>query len=555
MKLTHWINESDKKGEFNIVLSIQNALQLPIMKDTKLVAGEKGIHNQINWVTVVEIVEDIERVEDGEFLITTGFNLLEDDGTIQNFHDLIRYRALSGIAIYTSFYMESIPESFIMYANEHHLPLIEIPVDINFSEITKAVLEQLVNRQTRLLEQSENIHRELTNYVLNDQSLTEVTKRLAQLTYSNIFIYNEERDIIYSHIDASEITYYVPTNLLHYLHKDSSEHMTVDHIVYSIYPIIAKQACFGWIVMTKHEKNWQQLDDIAIERSISIYAMEFIKKQAVEEAQLRIQSNLLEDIFSHNYINEQTIIDQAWKLHYDITVKQCVFHITFTNLEEIEHHHVDRLYHLTEQTLQQKNKQHLIQSKLHSIIFLTDVSGDTDDKQYKRSIQLAKELQEKWKYFYPKKELIIGIGRPYEQLNYLNKSAVEAQYAVRLYELMDSQNGLVHYQDVGMYDLLLDMDNKGINLIKFYEKHISSLIDESNQKIDLIKTLDVYFKQNQSIQKASEKLFIHRHTLRYRLKQIEIKTGLDLKCTDDLLKLQLGMMAFKLVSTLQMDSS
>src|SRR5699024_12744522 len=116
----------------------------------------------------------------------------------------------------TSFYMESIPESFIMYANEHHLPLIEIPVDINFSEITKAVLEQLVNRQTRLLEQSENIHRELTNYVLNDQSLTEVTKRLAQITYTNIYIYNQESDIIYSHNHANELNYYVTTNLFHY---------------------------------------------------------------------------------------------------------------------------------------------------------------------------------------------------------------------------------------------------------------------------------------------------------------------------------------------------
>lgn len=523
------------------------------MEQTKIVAGKDGIDNQIKWVTVVEILEDIERVEDGEFLITTGFNLLEDRARMEVFHDLLRFRSLSAVAIYTSFYMEKIPNSFIDLANEHHLPLIEIPIDINFSEITREVLEQLVNRQTRLLEQSEHVHRELTKYVLNDQSLTEVTKRLAQLTTSTIFIYNEHHDVIYSNTDIEAQTVDLSLYLHHTLDKETSEHVTIDGIVYTIYPIIAKQTCFGWIVMKKLEENWQQLDDIAIERSISIYAMEFIKKQAVEEAQLRIQSNLLEDIFSHNYMNERLIIDQALKLDYDLTMTQCVFHLTFTNTEAVEPFHVDRLYHITEQMLLQKNKQHIIQTKLHSIIFLTNVNGKTEEEQYNRSMQLANDLQHEWYYAYPSIELIIGIGKPYEQMNELGKSAREARYAIQLHELLDNGNHLVHYSDLGMYDLLLEMNRKGIDLKEMYEVHVNEIIDETNKKIDLIETLDVFFKNNQSIQQASEKLFIHRHTLRYRLKQIEEKTGLDLKSTDDLLKLQLGVMAYKLMSILHMD--
>lgn len=539
---------------------MKDALQLPVMETTKLVAGKKGINKKIKWVTIVEVLEDIERIQDGEFLITTGFNLLEDKERMDVFHNLLRLRPLSGVAIYTSFYMETIPESFIELADKHDLPLIEIPTDINFSEITKVVLEYIVNKQTRLLEQSEKIHHELTTMILNDQSLTEVTNRLAQLTDSNIYIYNEFYDISYSSSDLGHISHTTFTinqqeidisrYLLYSLEKESKEHIRIENCVFTIYPIIAKQSCFGWIVMVKSQDNWQELDDIAIERAASIYAMEFLKKQAVEETQLRIQSNLLEDIFNKNYINERLIIDQALKLDYDLSVTQCVFHVTFKHLKKADIHLVDRLYQMIEHLLIQKNKQYMIQTKLQSAILLTNINGDTDDKLYRQAVQLANELKEEWQYYFPKNELLIGIGNFYDQVADLGKSAKEAQYAAQLSQLIDSKSNITHYRDLGMYDLLLEMNQSGINLTNIYKNSLNGLFADTEREIDLIETIEAYFKNSQSIQRTSEELFIHRHTLRYRLNQIEQRTGLNLKSTDDLMKLHFGVMAYKLVNIL-----
>ncbi|RKJ15608.1 PucR family transcriptional regulator, partial [Butyricicoccus sp. 1XD8-22] len=140
--------------------------------------------------------------------------------------------------------------------------------------------------------------------------------------------------------------------------------------------------------------------------------------------------------------------------------------------------------------------------------------------------------------------------RDYEDVNQLGNSSTEAQYAVNLHELIGTNTNIVHYDDLGMYDLLLEMQRAGIDLTSIYRDQISGLFNEGDKELDLIATLDSYFKNNQSIQKAAEELYIHRHTLRYRLNQIEIKTGLDIKCTEDLLKLQLGVMAYKLVRLL-----
>lgn len=553
------------RGTYQLTISIKDALKLPIMEETKLIAGEKGLNNHIHWVTVIEIVEDIDRLQPGEFLITTGFKLLEDQTRLESFHRLLESELLSGVAIYTSFYMTEIPDSFIQLADKHHLPLIEIPVDINFSEITKEILAQLVNQQAYLLAHSEKTHHELTKLVLNDQSLTEVTKRLAQLTSAKLVIYNEFYDIIYHNNDFcpmdncsfSNSTLFVHDQeinlsqyLLRSLDKEAKENIILDQNIITIYPIIAKQSCFGWIALLKPKAHWQEMDDVAIGRASTIYAMEFLKKQAVEETRMRIQSNLLEDIFNKNEANERLIIDQALKLNYDLSLTQSVFHVTFKQSENVATHVIDRLYYMTENVLIQKNKQHIIQAKLQSIIFLTNVLGKTPEEQYEHAKQLADELLTEWQFYFPKNELVIGIGKSYHQLSSLSASAQEARDAVTLYPLINDSIQAIHYDDLGMYDFLIKMRREGIDLQAVFQEKISGLLHDAAREIDLLETIYIYFKNNQSIQKSAEKLFIHRHTLRYRLKQVEQKTGLHLKNTDDLLKLQIGVMAFKLGSIL-----
>src|SRR5690625_7097612 len=80
------------------------------------------------------------------------------------------------------------------------------------------------------------------------------------------------------------------------------------------------------------------------------------------------------------------------------------------------------------------------------------------------------------------------------------------------------------------------MKRLGIKLSTIYSENINRLQAESGKEIDLIETIEIYFKNNQSIQQTAKELFIHRHTLRYRLDQVEQRTGLNLKSTDDLLK-------------------
>src|SRR5690625_3155733 len=245
--------------------------------------------------------------------------------------------------------------------------------------------------------------------------------------------------------------------LLESFKKESKDNIYYQDRIFTIYPIIAKQECFGWIVMLKRHDDWIELDDIAIERAAVVYAMEFLKKQAIEETELSIQSNLLDDLMRGNYQNDQLIIDQALKLQYDVTVPQNVFHLTFKQSGKIDIQMIDRLYKITERLLLGKNKRYMIQAKLQSVIVLTHAIGPSAKDRRQRARRFAKELLQEWNYYFPKTNLLIGIGNDYDAINHLRKSAREARYAALLYKIVDQNAQIIHYEDLGMYDLLLEM--------------------------------------------------------------------------------------------------
>ncbi|MGI9048437.1 MAG: PucR family transcriptional regulator [Rubrobacteraceae bacterium] len=62
---------------------------------------------------------------------------------------------------------------------------------------------------------------------------------------------------------------------------------------------------------------------------------------------------------------------------------------------------------------------------------------------------------------------------------------------------------------------------------------------------DLIRTLSVYFAANANISEAADRLFLHRNSLRYRLKRAGELTGLNLNDDRVRLALQLGLLAIR----------
>lgn len=509
-------------------ITIQEALRLPVMSETKLVAGLDGLGNEIKWVTIVEVIEDISRFQEGEFLITTGFGLLDNEQKRAHFLALLANRKLSGVAIYTGFYLHEIPETFIEVANEAKLPIIEIPTNINFSALTRAILEQIVNKQLKLYEYSLAIHKEFNRLVLSDQGLEPITRVLSGLIQGSVILLNED-GVIMDYL------------LLHEGVDLESQEILNPALQLESYPIIANETGYGSILAVKEAGSWKDLDFIAIEHAATVYAVEFLKQKAVEDTEIRLQGDFLDEILNQNFKNAGLAIERGKRLGLDLTLNQAVLHFKVEADPE-------RLYHLVQQAMREQNRQFILRYKWDGLVMLTHVMESLEQTPRIYLLDVAKDIEARWKQSYPLSSLRVGIGRNYRDFQQLAKSAKEAEYALTFARLLLKPKTVVHYDDLGLYHLLIQMKELGVDLKEFCEANLSNLISMKRQGMDLILTLETYLLNNQSIHTTAADLYIHRHTLKYRLNQIEKKTGMDLSSADDRMKLQLAIMAYKLLN-------
>lgn len=549
------------QGDVVMTMSIRETLNLPIMNHMKLVAGFDGLNNTVNWVTIVEVIEDVARLQKGEFLLTTGYGLNENEEQLKKLEELFSLDKLSGIAIYTGFYINEIPDCLIDAANKYHLPLFELPTNINFSAITKEMLESIVNKQMAQIQNSLTIHKQLTKLVSEGQGFFPITQTLSNLTDGNVIVFGEWAEPIHNIEKKHRITFTPNGNLL----VDDEEidiKQTLQEIYQSqkpikliqanlqiiVHPLIVNMSVFGGVVMIKDLKACSYADDIAIEHAATVYAIDQLKHNAVEETHSRLQGDFLEELLQSKFTNEKNIIEQGQKFGYDITQPQSVIQLKLSqDFSEVNKlYYFDKLSNLVKQVLKNKNIHAILRTSYNSVIALFHVHGDTSKEQKKYSKQIAESILKEWKYFYAEIPINLGIGNSYDRPSLLAQSAKEADYAITFFELFEDKQ-LIHFDDLGTYHLLIEMMEAGVDLKSFYLKNLEPILHQRKQGVDLFHTLDIFFQNNRNIQSTAAKLFIHRHTLTYRLAQIEKKTDVSLKSQDDIVKLQLSIMAYKTI--------
>jgi purine catabolism regulator len=86
------------------------------------------------------------------------------------------------------------------------------------------------------------------------------------------------------------------------------------------------------------------------------------------------------------------------------------------------------------------------------------------------------------------------------------------------------------------------------NLREFYEKTLKELAQPLDQdKIGLLDTLNLYFKNNGNIAETAKQLFVHRNTVIYRLQKCEDILGENLKDPDVAFELRLALLIQTLI--------
>jgi sugar diacid utilization regulator len=131
----------------------------------------------------------------------------------------------------------------------------------------------------------------------------------------------------------------------------------------------------------------------------------------------------------------------------------------------------------------------------------------------------------------------------------LARAGSEALLAANVAEADQEQQSVLAFEDTGAYRLLLTtMTESPDELERFYADTLEPLVAYDEQyATDLVQTLEAYLDCDGNVAQTAQRLFTHRHTIRYRLERARELSGLDVGSSDGREKLSLGLKAMRVL--------
>ena len=137
---------------------------------------------------------------------------------------------------------------------------------------------------------------------------------------------------------------------------------------------------------------------------------------------------------------------------------------------------------------------------------------------------------------------VVGIGTAVSGIKDLARSFKEAQIALEVGKVFDTEKNIVSYDNLGIARLIYQLPTTLCEtfLREVFKRGSIEALDQ-----ETLFTIQRFFENNLNVSETSRKLFVHRNTLVYRLEKIKKLTGLDLREFEDAIVFKVALMVKK----------
>ena len=270
-------------------------------------------------------------------------------------------------------------------------------------------------------------------------------------------------------------------------------------------------------------------DDLA--KSLCIMACVGLNGAKTNYEEKHDRATFVKNIITDNILPGDIYI-HAKELHFVTDVPRAVFLIR--QVDKVDVAAMDVLQNM----FAEKQQDFVISVNETDIVLVRQVQPGTDGKElYNVAISIEETL---------KSELfiktVIGIGTVANHIRELADSYKEAQTAIEVGKVFDTEKSVINYENLGLGRLIYQLPTTlcEIFLSEVFKKNSIDSLDQ-----ETLYTINKFFENNLNVSETSRKLFVHRNTLVYRLEKIKKITGLDLREFDHAIIFKVALMVKK----------
>lgn len=399
---------------------------------------------------------------------------------------------------------------------------------------------------------STSLHSRFTEMVLNGCRIEDILSEISSLLNRDIFIidlfYNINNYSFsnYTNLDGIKS---INSDLIKYLREnEKSRYYRADKSLYfSFSPIMVNKETLGWLCVVSGEDYFSELDNVTLERSVTILALELLKMNELSHMEQAIKGDFLESLIMNQ--NKDYIIKCAknYGYRFDRMHQIVVIEVERDNLIISDEKHEKELkryikyyYDLITEKINRVFSNPITLIKGNRIIVMLELNNNAKKEKLKLFLEnIITENNISFFSKYGKKVVRAGVSNVISSLEAFKTSYYNAIYAVRMTKDMEGENLYLFYDDLEIKKFLLNNDK--VDLGYFISKTLGPLIDyEKNSKNEYLETLKVYIKSNGNWTYTKDFLHIHGNTLSYRLKRIMNLLNVDLNDYNQRLRLQIA---------------
>ena len=539
------------------MISVQDILEIPDL-NLRLLAGGKSTSNPVRWVHITEVPDPTKWLKGGELLLTTGYGFVgSEDKQVDQLKRLIDHN-ISGLGFGTGFSFDKVPPALVRVADEYSFPLFEVPYHVPFIAITEAVASKIVNEQYSLLQRSLAVHEKLTKIVLEEKGLEAILSTLSALVGCSAVLFDFHGVVLCEAVYRRRLGGELIAELWKQIGDRRADRqnfaLSLEGIAsgVQVYPVVASHRIGAFLAVVKDSGDFSDYDRIILHHVVTVTALELVKKKAVAETEKRLAGDFFDELIASDLYEEEIARRLAF-FGLDPKVPHLIVLVDIDGAESTEaggereeaaaQDIKERLHWAVDEFMARREALFISASRSDSVVILMQ-PGKGDGNEV---IGLAGQLQQAISQLLPEISVSVGIGRPHRSLIDLRQSFYEASYAIKIRKLKGGDGVIASFDDLGSYGLLLGLQDT-LSLEVFYDSVLGRLqeYDEQNSS-DLVKSLACFLEANGHWGDAAEKLYVHRHTLRYRMKRVEEITGRDLNQSQDRMEFWLALKAKELI--------
>ena len=199
----------------------------------------------------------------------------------------------------------------------------------------------------------------------------------------------------------------------------------------------------------------------------------------------------------------------------------------------------------------------LIYRNMDQIVMIQQVDSDQTELEYQKEMEEIEEvIQQSILHRKKDTDFQIGIGKSVEGYQRLKESYHEASQAIKYIEIIrqvtgDKNKSVVNYSNLGFFQIFGKVDDM-TELERCIPDTLKKLyLYDDEHKGELITTLQMYLRNNQSIKKTAGAMFVHYRTISYRLEKIKQISGINFDNANEVLAVSNGLIIYKMLKEIE----